>query len=148
MNHDEYLKQLMDDSAEEEKPNVTALALEMKALKQQLDDAETALKPAKDRYEFIRKKLLPDAMAEAGMRNVKLVEGGTIYVTTKLAASVSVAERESFHNWLRDNGHGSLIQPTVHPSTLTAWAKEQKASGGPLPPQLHLFEEVTAAIRK
>jgi hypothetical protein len=147
---DEYLKQLIDDTSTEVGQNlsVTELAIEMKELRERLEGYETMIQPFKERYDYLRKKLLPDAMAAAGMRNAKLVEGGTVYVTTKLSANVNAADREGFYNWLRDNGHGSLIQPNVHPSTLTAWVKEQKALGAPLPPQVHIWEEPTAAIRK
>jgi hypothetical protein len=144
----EYLKQLVDDAEVEVAPNVTQLALKMKEFGGIISTMEEQLKILKEKYDDIRKRQLPDAMAAAGLKSVKLVEGGQVYVQTKVQAGVLAADREGLHNWLRDNGHASLIVPTVHPSTLTAWAKEQKAAGAPIPPQVRVYEEPLAVFRK
>ena len=142
-----YLKELID-VAEEPSEDVTQLALKMKQFATIINTMEEQLKVLKEKYDDIRKRQLPDMMAKAGLRSIKLTEGGQIYVQTKVQAGVLAADRDAFHNWLRDNGHASLIVPTVHPSTLTAWAKEQKAANAPIPPQVRVYEEPLAVFRK
>jgi len=144
----QYLRQLVDDIEVEVKPDVLFLARTMKACVSEIDRLEAELKTVKNVYDAIRKQQLPDAMAAAGLKSIKLTEGGQIYVQTKVQAGVLAADRDAFHNWLRDNGHAALIVPTVHPSTLTAWAKEQKAAGAPIPPQVRVYEEPLAVLRK
>lgn len=132
---------------EPQKPKLTRLADEMKELKRTLDDLEETRKPIQARYDEVRKRLLPDAMTEAGVSNFRMTGGGSIYISNKISASVKEEDRQSFFNWLRDHGHASLIQPQVHPSTLTAWTKEQLEAKNPIGPYVRLWEEPLAILR-
>jgi hypothetical protein len=144
----DYLQDMIQpESAEPPKPTLVQLAAEMKSLKTDLDDLEETRKPIQARYDEIRKKLLPDAMVSAGVSNFKLTDGGTVYITNKISASVREDDRPRFFNWLRDNGHAGLITPNVHPATLTAWAKEQLEAKRPVSPFIRLYEEPMASIR-
>lgn len=146
---DDYLTNLVqtESDTQQVKPKLTQFAEEMKELKHKLDELEDARKVLQTRYDEIRKRLLPDAMTEAGVSNFRLTGGGSIYVSNKISASVKEEDRASFYNWLRDNGHGSLIQPNVHPATLTAWTKEQLEAKNSIGPYIRLWEEPLAILR-
>ena len=126
----------------------TELAVEMRELKKDIDAREASLKPLKERYDAIRKRELLDAMSEAGVSSMKLDDGGTFYISSKLRASVQASAITFFHQWLRDNGFASLIKPVVNPSTLDAWAREQRELGQALPAFVAIYEEPLVAMRK
>lgn len=145
---DDYLRDfVMPESTEPPKPVLVQLADEMKTLKHRLEELEEIRKPLQARYDEIRKKLLPDAMTAAGVSNFKLASGGLIYISAKLSASVKEDDRKAFFNWLRDNGHAGLITPQVHPSTLTAFVKEQREAGNNLSPLISVYEEPMAVLK-
>jgi hypothetical protein len=143
-----YLAGLVDADEREAKPDVRALALEMRLLKAQVEDGEEAIKLVKARYDDIRKRLLPDAMAAAGLRSFKMADGCSVHVQTKVNANVKEADRPTFYAWLERTGHHGLVHPYVHPSTLTAWAKEQIDNGIDMPAEVTIFAEPMAILRK
>ncbi len=131
----------------QETPLLVQLAVEMLELKRELEHLEDTKKPLQARYDELRKKLLPDAMTAAGISNFKLSSGGTVYISNKISASVREDDRQNFYAWLRDNGHAGLITPNVHPSTLTAWVKEQIENGNAVSPLVRLYEEPMAILK-
>lgn len=137
-----------DDVDQPDTSSLKTLAAEMKSLAGRLDELEADRKQAQERYDVLRKRLVPDALAEAGMSGVKLVGGGSIHLRTDLYPSVDKLLTGEFHAWLRDHGHQSLIVPTVNFQTLRAWVREQRDAGAPLPPQVTIFEEPVAVLRK
>ena len=86
-------------------------------------------------------------MTVAGISNFKLASGGSVYISAKSSASVREEDRQRFYNWLRDNGHGGLITPNVHPSTLNAWVKEQKEAGREISELVRVWEEPMAILK-
>ncbi len=135
------------EEAQADQPEAVRLALRMKALRADIESREESLKQVQRAYDEIRKKLLPDAMASAGLKSLKLADGGSVYVQTKTQAAVREGDRGRFYEWLRENGHAGLVQPYVHPGTITAWAKEQREAGAAIPPMVNLFEEPMAVLR-
>lgn len=149
MSEDVTLADYVDDEEESagDVPAVVQLALRMKALKADIDAREASLKEVQRAYDDVRKKLLPDAMAAAGVKNLKLADGGSVYVQTKTQASVKEGDRPAFYRWLEERGHGGLVQPYVHPGTVTAFVKEQREAGAELPPMVAVYEEPMAVLR-
>jgi hypothetical protein len=58
-------------------------------------------------------------------------------VTVSRRFSASMLDKEIGMDWLRKNGHGDLIQPTVNAQTLAAFAKNmQEVEGKDLPVEI------------
>lgn len=64
------------------------------------------------------------------------IEGvGRVSVSRRFSASM--LDKDMGFKWLRDNGHGDLIQPTVNAQTLSAFAKNmQEVEGKDLPVEI------------
>jgi len=91
---------------------------------------------------------LVKALEDAGLDKATVTGFGTIYVTDAFYATVNKDKREEFHKWLVDSGHEALIQPYVHPATLTAFCKEQYSENKPLPDILKVTVIPTVRTRK
>lgn len=165
MNRDDLFAILERDSQDsnvEAPVNVVELGEEMGHLAAELDsriEGSLAAKLAelKKRYDDIRLRRLPEAMANAGMLNdagngkFSLRSGATVSLRHSVYASCRKDDREHFHQWLYENeptAAEALIQPTVHPSTLKGWARERLQNGKELPPMIQSFYETTATLRK
>lgn len=94
------------------------LAAEALALKEELDDLDALVKVKKGRENEIKTKLLPDAMAEAGMSEFKTPEGAKISVEDFVAGSLpkEPAERAEAIKEIEAGGGEAMLK-----STLTLW---------------------------
>lgn len=69
------------------------------------------------------KSRLPDKLESMGIDKVRVPElERSFYILRKYSAST--VDREKAINWLKDNGHGDIVQETVNASTLTAFLKD------------------------
>ncbi len=146
MNYDHLAESIEDESTAP--ASIRDLAEEMRELKERLDSLEAKRKAIQARYDAIRLRELVDAMSVAGVTNFKMPGVGTFYISKKVQAGVREENRVAFFQWLRDNGHAGLIQPQVHPSTLTSWAREQLEAGVVLPDLIAIYSEPLVAMRK
>jgi vacuolar-type H+-ATPase subunit E/Vma4 len=104
------------------------LTEQKRALKGQSDETQKELDAIEEQ--------LQEAFLANGVQNQGVHVDGkrwTIYVKETHRASILAAERERAYASLRAAGLGDLIQPTVHPSTLTAWVRERLEAEEPLP---------------
>lgn len=76
-------------------------------------DLERRLKEASKELKRTNGELIPELMAEIGMQSFTLDTGESIEVLRKVKASISAKNRDAAFEWLRDNGHGSLIKNVV-----------------------------------
>lgn len=74
---------------------------------------------------------VPDKMNDAGVTTITVEGVGRVSLSTRV--SCSMLDKEVGMDWLKSNGHGDLIQPTVNSSTLGAFAKSLMAEGQELP---------------
>ena len=81
-----------------------------------------------DIFTFLREK--------TGQKPPFTIEGvGRVSVSRRFSASM--LDKEVGMDWLRKNGHGDLIQPTVNAQTLAAFAKNlQEVEGKDLPVEI------------
>lgn len=150
-----------EDSAESDSVSVTGLdqlmvmAEEMERLKASTDDLKESLKEQQGRYDQLRKTLIPEEMQRVGLVNAAgkgkftLSSGATISLRGDLFCGYKKEDEEAVFEWLSENGHGRLIKPGVHHTTLRAFAKEQMEEGKELPKDLfnvHPFS--TATLRR
>ena len=87
-------------------------------------------------YDAIRLGILPEKMDEEDITNVTVAGVGRVTVQSDIYFSIPAPTKEDAYDWLRDHGHGDLIQETVNSSSGKAWAKEMLKKGEPLPEEL------------
>ncbi len=128
---------------------------EMIELTATIEITKTELKDLTRRYDELRKELIPEAMqvaglvTDAGKGKYSTASGATVSLRGDMFVGIQRGQEETAHEWLRKNGHGALIKPTVHSSTLRAFGKEQTGLGKPLPETLfNVFAFTYAVITK
>lgn len=129
------------------------LAEEAVACKETIDDLEAKVKEYKQRYDELRKTLIPEAMKRLGIvsdtgKGSFTFSGGKVYLETKVKAGCTKAMEPKFHAWLRSHNAADLIKEAVNVQTLSAFVRERRAEGLDDPPYISIFEEVTAKISK
>jgi len=155
-----YLEELAADVAASPPaadPAVTAATLlplvdELLHLKDMLETVEEDKRQLNQRYDDIRKRLLPEAMAAAGLvgpdgkGSFSHASGAKIHLRAEVHAAVAKASEQAFFAWLRANNEGGLIKETVPAQTIKKWAKDRLEEGQPLPPMVAAHLETTAVI--
>mgnify|MGYP007032453369 FL=1 len=93
--------------------NIKSLSNEvqkMESLVKQIEDIEENLKKRKKDLDVISGEVIPTMMSEMGLSQLKLMDGSMIDVKPFYNATITVANRESAFNWLRQNGLGDIIK--------------------------------------
>lgn len=90
-----------------------------------VDEAEGALKDAKERARVLREETIPAAMQEMGLEEVKLETGQKISIKQDVYASIPAASKGQAYDWLNEHGFGGLIKVEV--STTFAKGEQDKA---------------------
>jgi hypothetical protein len=94
--------------------------------------AADLIKEARDQLDKIERHLsseaIPDLFREQGVKTITIEGLGRVTVSNR--TSCSMVDKEAGHSWLKQNGHGGLIQPTVNSSSLAAFAKSYTEDTG------------------
>ena len=93
--------------------NIKSLSNEvqkMESLSKEIEDIEENLKKRKKDLDVISAEVIPTMMSEMGLSQLKLMDGSMIDVKPFYNATITVANRESAFNWLRQNGLGDIIK--------------------------------------
>lgn len=98
---------------EEGMSRIASLVKQQLALEARVSDLEQELTSAKKDLKEVAENQLPAAMAEYGMAKVKMDDGSEIAVSKFYSASIPKTRQEEAFDWLRDNGHESLIKNQV-----------------------------------
>ncbi len=139
------------------------LAQEMRETDYEIQELETKLKSAKQKYEQYSAVEIPQFMADLGIREFKLSDGTKFAVLPVLALSVPKGTIDTVEEWLADHDHSGLvkvtvslprdqvpklevitsflnknniqydIKKTIHPQTLNAWGREMENEGMVIP---------------
>lgn len=72
-------------------------------------------------YDALNKKLVPEAFKRSGTTTLSMSDGYRVTIGQRYSASM--LDKEKCMAWLRENDLGEIIQPYVHPSTLSAAGK-------------------------
>jgi len=89
---------------------ISNLCKQQLALEKRIADLEEELKDAKREHRKIAEDLLPAAMDEHGMSQLKMDDGSEISVSPYYSASISKDRADEAFQWLTEAGHGSLIK--------------------------------------
>jgi hypothetical protein len=112
------------------------LIREMRRVQLAKDDTEAELKRHNKVFDFLRITKVPQMMEDEGIRNLNVEGVGRVSLTADMHVSIKDGLKESFYEWLRDNGRSDLIQPNVNPSTLKATVKNMVKEGEVVPEEL------------
>ena len=103
-----------DSFASDESLRVVAdLATRQINLEREVEDLENRLKEKQEALKQVQEKDLPEALAECGLSEIKLVDGSKVTVKPYYQANPPKEKYDEAMNWLRDNGHGDLIKNDV-----------------------------------
>lgn len=103
-----------DNFASDESLKVVAeLANRQLSLEKEIEDLEAQLKEKKESLVQVAEKDLPEALAECGLSEVKLLDGSKVSVKPYYQANPPKEKYDEAMAWLRDNGHGDLIKNDV-----------------------------------
>lgn len=91
-----------------------------------VEEADKALKDAKERARVIREETIPNAMQELGITSMVLETGQTLKVAQEVYASIPAAQKSAAFKWLNDNGFGGLIKVSVEADFGKGEAEEAK----------------------
>jgi len=82
----------------------------------------------------VDKHLLPEAFDAAGTDLIRIPELGRSF-SVKTMMSASMKDKEAGAQWLRDQGHGDLVQETVNAGTLASFMRSYILDEGMEPPE-------------
>lgn len=92
---------------------ISLLARHQRACEDAIADLELKLKKATEELRKVQEDLLPNAMAEAGMKAFTLDNGAKITIKDDVAVSIPKDQKYQAYQWLRDNGFGDVIKHNV-----------------------------------
>lgn len=142
---------------------VESLVTKMMDLQDRKEAIESMLKAVNAELDDVRKRRLPDKMAELGMvkadghGSFTHSSGASVSLRVQLWASIpkkddrgnpTDAFEDAVYGWLEAHGHAGLIKRTVHPQTFSAFIRELVEDGAELPPGVKHTMETMAVIRR
>ena len=108
---------LADDAvvtATDEQINTIAELAELQlALEFEIVGFEADLKNRKEALKKVQEVQLPEAMAQAGVSEFKLLNGAKISIKEDLSVSVPKSRMLEIADWLRKNGLGDILKETM-----------------------------------
>lgn len=107
-----------DDAAVAAPPNILeTLSLWVQRIRAQqavVDQCTQALELAQADLNKLVLVDVPDAMAEAGLTELKLTDGAQLAVKSDLKVSITKANEAAAYAWLKANGHGMSIKKEMN----------------------------------
>ena len=110
----EEINTLSVEATDTEMRRIADLANKQLELERGVTTLEDQLKAKKEELRNVREHDLPDALAEAGLSEIKLADGSRIKVEPFVNAHISKANLEQAHAWLETNGFGDLIDKEIN----------------------------------
>ena len=109
----EALKTFSVEATDGEIRRIAELANKQLDLERSVASLEETLKAEKEKLRVVQEHDLPDALAEAGISEMKLADGSRVKAEPFVTAHISKANVDEAHAWLIDNGFGQLIKREV-----------------------------------
>ena len=98
------------EATDQEVNRIADLCKKQIELEKEVDRLNELLAETQKKLSYIREHDLPDAMAEAGVSELKLKDGAKVTVQPFVGAHITEAKKRDAHQWLDENGHGGLIK--------------------------------------
>jgi hypothetical protein len=92
---------------------VADLVRQQLVLERRIEDLEDELKRAQQNLAKISQEILPEALAEHGLSELKMEDGSKITVSQFIQAHISKEKQEDAFDWLREHNFDDLIKNVV-----------------------------------
>lgn len=92
---------------------VADLVRQQLVLERRIEDLEDELKRAQQNLAKISQEILPEALAEHGLSELKMDDGSKITVSQFIQAHISKEKQEDAFDWLREHNFDDLIKNVV-----------------------------------
>jgi len=103
-------------------------------LNKELDEITEKKAALQNRYDFLRRVIIPKLMEDKDITSAKFSSiGRGIRIQDEFFVSSNEDSREALHQWLVDHGESGLIKETVAPSTLKAFVSRAMKEGREYP---------------
>ena len=104
-----------DKSNEFESTDLDSLSVhisQMQELQIQIEVSEKQTKALKEKFNKINSEVIPNILAEQGLKSLKLADGTTIEVNKKYSCTLpkDPEKKAAAYKWLRDQGLGDIIK--------------------------------------
>lgn len=128
--------------------DILLLAKSLEETIEEIEKKEQDLKKLEERKKRISEVLLPDIMGQIGMTEFRMTSGRKIRIKPDIYASAPEARMERIVAWLTERNMASIVKtkPSIHPSTLKSFVKEQLAADPQFPRELFGVHEVQKAV--
>lgn len=103
--------------------SLTDISRAMNDTRVALDAATVVKKDLQEKYDILRLSIVPSAMEEQEITNLTVEGIGRVGLTSDIYASLPAGNREQGYTWLKENGLGDIIRPTINAGTLKATIK-------------------------
>lgn len=109
----EAINTLAVEATDGEVRRIAELANKQLDLERELNALEDQLKAKKEQLRVVQEHDLPDALAEAGVSEIRLADGSRVKAEPFVTAHITKAKAEEAHAWLIDHGFGDIIKREV-----------------------------------
>ena len=92
---------------------VADLVRQQLVLERRIEDLEDELKRTQQNLAKISQEILPEALAEHGLSELKMEDGSKITVSQFIQAHISKEKQDEAFDWLRDHDFDDLIKNVV-----------------------------------
>lgn len=87
--------------------------VELNKTNEEIVDLELKLKDKKAISDDYSKNIIPELMAQAGVKSITLEDGSKVIIDHKYRASISIANQGLAFAWLRETGNDSIIKNQI-----------------------------------
>jgi hypothetical protein len=124
-------------------PDLARALGDLQAQKEFLEDQTKELN--KD-IEVLVMSIIPEMMADLEVSTITIEDVGRLQTRADAWVTVLAGDREEVHDWMRENGHESMVKETIHAGTLKAFIKQQVKNGEEYPQHLIKHEAYEKAV--
>lgn len=127
--------------------DIVALGKALNDVTNEIDKLKEKLKEREAVKKRIAEILLPDIMGQIGLTELRLTSGQKVIIKDDIYTSAPEAKMDEITAWLNARNMGSIVKtkPSIHPSTLKSFVKEQLALDPEFPRELFGVHEVQKA---
>tara|TARA_S200002703_G_C3768016_1_gene236435 strand:+ start:711 stop:1289 length:579 start_codon:yes stop_codon:yes gene_type:complete len=109
----EAINTLAVEATDGEIHRIAELANKQLELERGVTTLELELKAKKEELRSVQEHDLPDALAEAGVSEIRLADGSRVKAEPFVTAHISKAKADEAHMWLIKHGFGDIIKREV-----------------------------------
>jgi hypothetical protein len=134
-NLDNLLERAQRDTTQVvETGNIHEVVTYFSELRATVDGLKGQMASVQKHLDALSQELIPTLFNNQNTKTINVINVGKVTVNDRW--SCSILKPDSAFDFVRKDGNGALIKPTIHPMTMGAYAKEKHEAGKPLPQDL------------